>query len=457
MPNPHRDPGPQGSVDDILDYGSYGLRYFLDFYPQYCRVFGPIPEIGSGTAGFERVYDQERGMDLVGLAGLQQQLTTALSGASEQWDVQRQLLNGLPDVWSGGRAADTVTTGWSDRISAAEQDLRHAQQAAAAIGAATTALRSAVYSKAAATLELLEQGEATIGGKTPEDVRGLVDEYLTRRADEWLRSTFKPDVENKTRIFIELCRRTRGAIEQHYGLVAQALNDLPDPAATVGSFAERPDPTHPPSADRREYSRPGTPHIPDIVNGLAALSPLANAAESLLSGLGTAIGQGAGELPDLLRHGADQFTTVLDQFLGAHPIPADPGAPATEFDIAGRHLKLAVADGTLHVDLTDGDDHKIYTVTLDDHGNPVITTENHATAAPEPPPDTPGPQDRQSPTDRKPQANNDSPNPADPRQPPPQRQPQPQPQPDSPPADGHSPTSASPFDSGADLSEAGPL
>ncbi|MBF6179694.1 isoprenoid biosynthesis enzyme family protein [Nocardia otitidiscaviarum] len=221
------------SVDEILDYGAAGLEYWERFLPLYERAFGALP--GVGTRELQARYDEQRGLDLERLDAARNALADAVIGAERQWMAQLGVARRLPDIWAGrgGAAAREVVDGQQRR---ARGDLDIARAVVAAIDGVLDPLRQAVFTKAVRTVGLLERrgGDSTavaIGGKSPGDIEAMLD-AADEAATDWLRTTFKPDVERKHAEFTAMCADTDHIVVDNYRTVTTpmaALLDSPYP------------------------------------------------------------------------------------------------------------------------------------------------------------------------------------------------------------------------------------
>ncbi|NQE87630.1 hypothetical protein [Nocardia terpenica] len=418
------------SVGDLLDYGAPGLRYWSDFLPLYIEAFGAVPG-GYRVAQLEALYDQQRGMTLERLDAARQEVHAALAEADTQLEAQRGHLRRLPSVWSGGAAAETAQRLLFDQVRCASGDIDTARAAAAALEAMMAAARRAVFEKAYLTLGLLEPGQqVTIGGKSAADIRTIVAvakagqwiggdqvralksvfpegnltvtttvaggaqvDRIDDRNDigfgtgklchdactDWLSRTFKPDVEHKLETWVSGCQGTDTTIEQLYRKIAAAMNEVHESDYPIpGAVSRQRGPAQP--------SSPGTPGVSISSPPTAAELPGTPPPQtSALSGL---IQRGIeGALHDVAASAAPHEAVPQ----GDSPAPENRQAPA-EFDIAGRHVRLEVdPNHELTVDLSEGDESKTYTATLDEHGDPIISTTVHRSPGSTPPDPTTDP------------------------------------------------------------------
>ncbi|SUA76810.1 Uncharacterised protein [Nocardia otitidiscaviarum] len=217
------------SVDEILDYGAVGLEYWERFLPLYERAFGALP--GFGTRELQARYDEQRGLDLGKLDMARNALADAVIGAERQWMAQLGVARRLPDIWAGrgGAAAREVVDGQQRR---ARGDLDIAQAVVAAIDGVLDPLRQAVFTKAVRTVGLLERrGEdstaVAIDGRSPGDIEAMLD-AADDAATEWLRTTFKPDVERKHAEFTAMCADVDHIVVDNFRTVTTAMAALLD-------------------------------------------------------------------------------------------------------------------------------------------------------------------------------------------------------------------------------------
>lgn len=374
------------SVDDLLNYGAPGLRYWSDFLPLYTEAFGAVPG-GYRVAQLEALYDQQRGMNLERLDAARQEVQAALAEADTQLDAQRGHLQRLPSVWSGGAASETAQRLLFDQVRCASGDIDTGRAAAAALEAMVTAARRAVFEKAYLTLGLLEPGQqVTIGGKSAADVRTIVAvakaghwiggdqvralknvfpegnltvtttvaggaqvDRIDDRNDigfgtgklchdactDWLSRTFKPDVERKLETWVSGCQGTDTTIEQLYRKLAAAMNEVHETDYPIpGAVSQPRGPAQP--------SSPGTPGIsissPPIAAELPGTPPPQTSALSdalaapshstpPLGGPDRILTQGGAALSGLIQQGS----SALQQGAGL----IQQGIEGTLHDVAG--------------------------------------------------------------------------------------------------------------------------
>ncbi|MFC9435160.1 hypothetical protein [Nocardia sp. NPDC057030] len=251
-------------------------------------------------------------------------------------------------------------------------------------------------------------------------------------------------------------------------------------------------------------STPATPSTQTVPNtssleGLPALSQVATQLSPLASGISSLVDAGVSSLTGIIKDGAEDAVKMVEGLIEPTPVDKDgdgkpDSKPAAEFDVAGKHLKFEMADGQLKLMMSDGDGKpQEFSVKLDEHGMPVISMnepKDEATpAAPgdKPPADhAPGaPEKAKSPADQAPSApDNEKPGVKSPAEPAPEQQKpvekphtaedenagQPSARTGTPPPmrreeDGeHRPkrmpgeqNPEAPFDTGAELAEAGPM
>ncbi|MBF6172618.1 hypothetical protein [Nocardia blacklockiae] len=364
---------------------------------------------------------------------------------------------------------------------------------------------------------------------------------------DWLINHFGPAVREAFKAFVHECALADYYIRQAYKPVTTLLDSHDTTPFPTPGQPSTPGPSTPgPSTPGPSTPGPSTPgpsttpaattpaattaasSTPDLSSVLSGLSQLSGVGQSL----GQSVTQGISALSSQIQQGLDG---ILGQHNASQQDPAaDPnnsggggkdGKPAAEFDVAGKHMKIGLGPhGELQVEMSDSDGHgKTYELKLDEHGEPVISTEEHSAGDPKqdprPTPTDPAPGDPsdhrpgdqqpgdQPPGDRRPGDQPGQHQPGDPggqhqpgdqppsgqhqpgdqppggqpprgQQPPPDQLREQPPAPDQgqhapppgtmPPPRAHSegdrnepraapPAPAQPFDSGAELSEAGPL
>ncbi|MFR9752213.1 hypothetical protein ACL02S_14420 [Nocardia sp. 004] len=189
------------AIDAILDEGSYGLQYWIAFMPLYEAAFGGNG--GRGDLGMLLArYDQQRGLLVEQLEQVGEVLKTALTAVDSEWDAQRNYTGRLPALWQGP-AAGTALEMLTEQSLSADEDRQHVQEVSRTIDPMVNSLRRSVAAKADAVLGLLEDAGngsrvVKIDGKTPEDVRVIVEVHNAR---EWISGEQVRDLD---RIFPEL-------------------------------------------------------------------------------------------------------------------------------------------------------------------------------------------------------------------------------------------------------------
>lgn len=242
---------------------------------------------------------------------------------------------------------------------------------------------------------------------------------------------------------------------------------------------------------------PTTPKIPSL-DGLASLSQVTSSLSPLTSSLTSAVTSGISSLTSSLATGVDDALENLQSSLQTTPVDRDndgkPDQPAAEFDVAGKHLKFEMGADGLKLTMSDADGKpQEFTLKLDEHGVPVLSVnepkaegepvpsdepasdkpKGEQPAGEQPPPAAEVPQskdpaaaprseepapaapDQEAPAPKAPAAEENSGQPGLPSGVPPARREEdgehkPKPMPGSQNPDA-------PFDSGAELAEAGPL
>ncbi|WP_280272570.1 hypothetical protein [Nocardia wallacei] len=343
------------------------------------------------------------------------------------------------------------------------------------------------------------------------------DKLIADTCKQWLTDHFRPAVQEAFKAFVHQCALADYYIRQAYKPVITLLDShdtTPFPApAQPGPSTPGPSTPGPstPGPSTPGPSTPGPSTAPAATQP-ASTTPAATTPDlsSVLSGLGqlSSVGQTVGQLAT---QGISSLSGViqqsLDGVLGQQDVsqqvsgsPTDGSAapkPSAEFDLAGKHLKFEMGpNGELQVVTTDGggQDTK-YELKLDEQGRPTIAVAGQSPEAPQgenpagaPAPGGPPPGDRhgegqpaepadQPPRGQQPPQQPPTPGPQHPGEQPPQatgdqnaHQPPPPAQQAPPPkvappsyrpvGNQSGPPVASPaqpIDSGAELSEAGPL
>ncbi|MFE7741379.1 hypothetical protein [Nocardia sp. NPDC057455] len=307
------------AIDAILDEGSAGLRYWIEFMPLYEAAFG-----GNGGRGdlgkLLAMYDEQRGMRVEKLEQAGEALKVALAEADRQWDAQQVYTRRLPELWQGTAAAAALDMLGKQSV-LADEDRQHARAAMTVIADMASSLRSAVAAKAFATRELLEGpvggGKVVkIDGKTPDDVRVIVDVHNAREwidaeqvrdlgrifpalavpedkinksvlgfinsdsrnlltgaygdrvrsvTDEWLTKTFKPDFDRKSASYVDVCAEVDRLFKDQYKNLTDALAQVAERAYPRPEGLVNPQPETP--ADQGEpqgTNAPGPPGTPAV-------------------------------------------------------------------------------------------------------------------------------------------------------------------------------------------------
>ncbi|WP_194834121.1 hypothetical protein [Nocardia sp. XZ_19_369] len=269
-------------------------------------------------------------------------------------------------------------------------------------------------------------------------------------------------------------------------------------------------------ASTSNQGTPSTPSVPSTptvqvpntssLEGLPALSQVANQLSPLASGISNLVDAGISSLTGIIKDGVDGAVQLVEDVIDPSQADRDhdgkpDGKPAAEFDVAGKHLKFEMGpDGQLTLMMSEADGKtQEFSLRLDEHGMPVLEMSEpkdgspaekpsptdpapSAPSAEKPPPADSVPPAGKSPSDSSPSAppadksSHADPAPAAPEQKKSVEQPdaeentgQPGGRPGAPPMrreeDGeHTPkrmpgeqNAEAPFDSGAELAEAGPM
>ncbi|QIS09073.1 hypothetical protein [Nocardia arthritidis] len=281
-------------------------------------------------------------------------------------------------------------------------------------------------------------------------------EKVKDRCQNWLNDVFKKDYEQKLSTYVEQCKTTNTAFETQYTLITKAMADIqersyPRPAdevtTTPGTQPPTTDPgqptttpgTNPPSTTpgTQPTTTPGTTPTttpgttpttttnPTSLDGLASLSQAAQQLSSTASTVASTVTSGLSSLGTTIASGVEKAIEEIQKVISPtdtsktdDPSKGDPtkdgadkngadknkGAkPVAEFDLAGKHLKLEMKDGQLKLveSAADGKSHE-YTLKLDEHGMPVITTEEKDANPGDTPPKPDGAQPKPDDTHAKP-------------------------------------------------------
>ncbi|WP_067471415.1 hypothetical protein [Nocardia amamiensis] len=544
------------AIDAILDEGSYGLQYWIEFMPLYEAAFGDNG--GRGDLGkLLAMYDEQRGTRVEKVEQAGEALKAALAEVDTQWEAQRGYTGRLPGLWQG-TAATAALDMLTKQSVLADEDRQHARDAWKVIEPMANSLRQSVGSKADVVLGLLEDSgkgsrAVKIDGKTPEDVKVIVDVHNAREwisgkqagdlyrifpaldlsgqfgnlqldsplgekvrntVNDWLRDPFRRDFDAKLTRYIDACHQTDDHFKQQYQNLANALAAVSDRAYprpegptkpsqdTPGNQNQpgnenQPTPSGPPGTPGTPSpstvpastapstvpastvpasTTPATPTMPTTpaplapklpgLDGLAAISQVAGGLSPLASGLAQTVQQGISALSGTIKSGIDDAIEKLKDTIDPKN-PAKDGEPKAEFDIAGKHVTFEMgSDGELKLVLSDeAGKQQEFELELNEHGIPVISMNEPKEPAPPADIPAPGTQGKDKPVDATPAPEPSTGQPGVPSGTPPttrreedgERWPKPIPeQAEAKPEQGE-PQPAAPFDSGAELAEAGPL
>lgn len=412
------------SADKILDEGCTGLMFFQEYLPRYAQVNKLLGFGRADMPSYESLcaeYDTERGMDLAALDGVAQDLSRVVGEADTELELQKTQLGALPSIWQGS-AGDEAHALLDQQVRRAQTDYDQVKAAALGLALAPASLRNAVLGKAEAVKKYWREDGPDFDGsagrqkidwmimvaaeyKNPGSYGPMVSMQIAKQygptATDWLRTVFVRGVEETVQSFNALCAQTKTTIEQLYGGISDALDRLdvsayPMPAGTPQPSNPGPSPGNPGPAPANpgpapansvpgNQSTPGntvpssvSPTITSGLDGLAQISQVASQLSPVVSTLGQSLTQGASALSTAIQQGFDGALQQVESLLQPHDAKgAADGKPNAEFDIAGRHLKFEMGpNGELKVVMSDSSgDEKTYSMKLDEHGNPVINTE----------------------------------------------------------------------------------
>ncbi|MFF0609254.1 hypothetical protein ACFYUD_11340 [Nocardia tengchongensis] len=260
------------TVDQILDYGAPGLRYWEHFLPLYAKAFGA--PLGAELAELFARYDEQRGMSLTEFDTARNEMDKALADADSRFVAHRAVANSLPTAWTGATGAEALAL-MNSQLRQARTDLDTIRAASGAIAAAIDPMRQAVLAKAEHARALLEptsdgEGRLTIDGRTPDAIESIAP------TDPWLTGTFRTDVDHKLAAFTAACTATADTFESHYRAISTAFAQVidhpyPQPAPTLLPQQD-PAPAPPtPGPKQREPSaaRPVPSPLPNPTTGRA--------------------------------------------------------------------------------------------------------------------------------------------------------------------------------------------
>ncbi|MGV9546230.1 hypothetical protein ACWDSF_33355 [Nocardia beijingensis] len=305
------------AIDTLLDEGSAGLQYWIQFMPLYEAAFGGNE--GRGDVGeLLAMYDEQRGTRLEKLEQAGEALKVALTEVDRQWDAQQGYTRRLPELWQGTAAAAALDLLGKQSV-LADEDRQHARAAMTVIADMAGSLRSAVAAKAFATRELLEgpvggSKSVSIDGKTPADVKVIVDVHNAREwidadqfralgrifpalavpedkinksvlglinsdsenlltgaygdrvrsvTEEWLTKTFKPDFDRKLASYVDVCAEVDRLFRDQYKNLTDALAQVSERAYPRPEGPSQPQQGTPVDQNKPEVtSAPGPPGTP---------------------------------------------------------------------------------------------------------------------------------------------------------------------------------------------------
>ncbi|MEU1206713.1 hypothetical protein [Nocardia sp. NPDC005825] len=226
------------TVDQILDHGAPGLRYWEQFLPLYTKAFGE-PSGVTVTELYAR-YDEQRGLNLDEFDTARTELDKALADAESRFTSHRAVANSLPSAWTGATGTEALAL-LNSQLRQAREDLDTIRTASQAIAAALDPIRAAILTKAERTRGLLEptpddEAPITLDGRTPDAISALAE------ADSWLTATFRPEVDRQLAAFTATCAATADTVESHYRTIITAFEQVIDHTYPQPSQALLPQP-----------------------------------------------------------------------------------------------------------------------------------------------------------------------------------------------------------------------
>ncbi|WP_433624549.1 hypothetical protein [Nocardia sp. CA-120079] len=251
-------------------------------------------------------------------------------------------------------------------------------------------------------------GVVTVGAGTSAaaGVLGLDKESTKKVSRKWLDDVFKKKFEDTLTNFVDKCNSTDTAIKEAYPLLVKAMEELdsnpyprPQGTATDKTPSNNNNPTNNNSTTASSTPGPGTTPSTNTStptttttattptttttasNLLSGLSSLTSAASQLTS-LAQTVGQGLTSLGTSIKDGIDSAVQEIEKTLNPTSTEdkdgdgkPDDNSSGAEFDLAGKHLKFEMGqDGQLKLVSTDADgkSHE-YSMKLDENGVPVIS------------------------------------------------------------------------------------
>jgi len=367
--------GPTG-IDDLLDVGAPGLRFFAEFLPRAHRIGAAstvtVPDLTDR-------YDAQRGLDVARLASDADAVRTVWSVLGTGVDEQRDRIASVPAVWAGGASCSA-----SDPLAAHLERSRRLHDTVGALAETLAGAASAIgaivdeKSRTAATF-----ADPVIGGLGPVDVdavlagasgagTGPTGEQLARWStgltegdsaavahwcSGWLNEVFVPGVETAAAVFAGLCDDADRAIGEVFDELARAFDDLdehrfPGVATDMSSGGHSAPETRSdivpawgsPGADPADMLRAGVSLVESGLELATAVGELTGAVVELATAVVEAVTEraeaatdkvesAAGEAPDSAAAAEvpDRPTVVSDpapEPLSATILPTDPALPA---------------------------------------------------------------------------------------------------------------------------------
>ncbi|WP_433599650.1 hypothetical protein ACQPXH_29160 [Nocardia sp. CA-135953] len=260
-------------------------------------------------------------------------------------------------------------------------------------------------------------GTPTFGvGSVIAGAKLVFDRESTKKVSrKWLDDVFKKKFEDTLTNFVDKCNSTDTAIKEAYPLLVKAMEELdsnpyPRPQGTATdktpsnnnnpttnnstTASSTPGPGTTPSTNTSTPTTTTTATTPTTTttattptttttasNLLSGLSSLTSAASQLTS-LAQTVGQGLTSLGTSIKDGIDNAVQEIEKTLDPTSTEdkdgdgkPDDNSSGAEFDLGGKHLKFEMGqDGQLKLVSTDADgkSHE-YSLKLDENGAPVIS------------------------------------------------------------------------------------
>ncbi|MEV5837390.1 hypothetical protein [Nocardia sp. NPDC052112] len=431
------------NVDAILDTGSSGLQFFAQLIERYKKAFGHDPSLTlnqiyarydeqrgmnleklANTATALRSSLNEADTQWDTQYTLSQKLDTIWTGqaaGAAKYMFGQQLAMAKEDRRKARAALDAITTVVPKLRSAVQSKADHVHELASSSGEVKVDGKSpsdideiiksvdtgwSDFSwKDAGIVSAAGAPTFGVGGVIAGGIMAFDRESTKKVSRKWLDDVFKKKFEETLTNFVNKCNSTDTAIKEAYPLLVKAMEDLdsnpyPRPKGTATDKTNANNNNNSTNNNSTTTSStPGTTTTPSATtstpttttttpsaattasNLLSGLSSLTSAASQLTS-LGQTIGEGLTSLGTSIKDGIDNAVQEIEKTLNPTSTEdkdgdgkPDDNKSGAEFDLAGKHLKFEMGqDGQLKLVSTDtdGKSHE-YSLKLDENGAPVIS------------------------------------------------------------------------------------